>query len=1166
MSCAGQQQPPPLKPRSGLPLRLWYDKPARIWEETLPLGNGHLGMMPDGGIQEENIVLNDITLWSGSPQDANNYDAYKSLPRIRQLLLEGKNDSAQALVDHSFICTGKGSEGVPFGCYQVLGNLHLQFMYGAMADTPDHYKRELSLDDAVAKCTYLMNGVTYKREYFTSFGDDVGIIRITADRPEQLNCKVSIDRPERSVTSISGTELQLSGQLDNGTDGKGMQYLSRIRCRLKGGTLTTGEKSLVIKNATEIILFVSSSTDWKDTPFKEQTAKIMSTALARPYAEQLRLHVAAYQKLFNRLSLDIGSPAVTSLPTDQRLIQYHKNPTGDNGFPVLFFQFGRYLSIASTRIGLLPPNLQGLWANQIHTPWNGDYHLDINVEMNHWPVEVANLSELDLPLADLVAGMVPRGEKTAKAYYDAGGWVAHVITNPWGFTEPGESASWGVCKVGGGWLCDNLWQHYAFTNDLAYLRKIYPILKGSAEFYSSMLIEDPDNGWLVTAPSSSPENWFSLPNGHTASICMGPTIDNQIIRELFDNVITASTRLDIDASFRETLTARLKRLPPPGVVAPDGRLMEWLKDYKETEPHHRHVSHLYGLYPASLITPDSTPDLAEACKKTLDARGDDGPSWSIAYKILWWARLHDGNRAGKLLNQLLNPTIKTDINYGAGGGIYPNLLSAGPPFQIDGNYGAAAGIAEMLIQSHAGYIELLPAIPDEWKASGRVRGLKARGNFTVDFQWKDGRVTEYRINSPSPVRVSVKVNGQIKEIMSGVAMRREAGPLPYADYFSRRKGLGRSYAAITTDKNATVAFLGGSLTYNPGWRDKVCDWLKAHYPQTHFHFIAAGIPSLGSVPHAFRLQQDVLDSGRVDLLFIETAVNDRVNGTDSLSQVRALEGIVRHARNSNPAMDIIMMAFADPDKTRDYDAGKVPVEVANQEWVAAHYGLPSINIAKEVHDKIRNGEFSWEKDFKDIHPAAFGQALYFENIAALLNDCYGSYAAGITGQRPAVTAVTGQSPHLLPAPLDKASFGNGRYVGVDNAHHDTAWMLDKDWTPSDSAATRSGFVHVPVLEASTPGAQLTLPFRGTAIGIAVVSGPDAGVIDYSVDDRPFRQLDLYTRWSEWLHLPWYLLLGSGLTDGPHTLHIRISGTGNPHGKGHACRIVHFLVNDNKHHH
>jgi hypothetical protein len=731
-----------------------------------------------------------------------------------------------------------------------------------------------------------------------------------------------------------------------------------------------------------------------------------------------------------------------------------------------------------------------------------------------------------------------------------------------------ESASWGVCKVGGGWICDNLWQHYDFTGDLAYLRKIYPILKGSAEFYNSMLITDPDNGWLVTAPSSSPENGFYLPNGHGVSICMGPTIDNQIIRELFDNVITASKRLGIDASFSATLAGRLQHLPPPGVVGPDGRLMEWLKPYTEMEPHHRHISHLYGLYPASLITPDSTPALAEACRKTLEARGDDGPSWSIAFNILFWARLRDGNRAGKLLNQLLNPTIKTDMNYGAGGGIYPDLLSAGPPFQIDGNYGAEAGIAEMLIQSHAGYIELLPAIPDAWTPSGSVTGLKARGNFTVDFKWKDGLVTEYRITSPSPAPIKVKVNGVINELSSGPGIHHTGPRLPYASYFAPGDGLGHSYAAITNNKKITVAFLGGSITYNPGWQDKVCAWLKARYPQTDFHFIAAGIPSLGSVPHAFRLQQDLLDSGRVDLLFLETAVNDRVNGTDSLSQLRALEGIVRHGRHNNADMDIVLMAFADPDKTKDYENGKVPVEIANQELIATHYNLAFINIAKEVHDKIHHGEFSWEKDFKDVHPAEFGQQLYFDNIKALLTAQFRAMSTRVPSTKssqnansPARELATAQSISL-PDPLDKACLENGHYVAVDAAHHDTAWVLDKDWTPKDKADTRPGFVHLPVLESTSPGAELSLPFNGTAVGIAIVSGPDAGIIGYSIDDQPSRQLNLYTQWSKWLHLPWYLLLGSGLPAGPHILHIRTSEASNPQSKGHACRIVHFPVNDN----
>lgn len=752
------------------PLRLWYAQPATHWEETVPLGNGRLGMMPDGGVTRENIVLNDITLWSGAPQDANNYEAYKKLPEIRRLLLEGKNDEAQALIDQSFICTGKGSGGTRYGCYQVLGNLSLQFNYEGANDNNvpfTAYYRDLSLNDAVATATFTLNGVHYRREYFTSFDDDVDVIRITADKPGMLNCRVGISRPERAIVAVAGKNLQMYGQLDNGIDGKGMQYFAKVKAVAKGGTVSTVDTSIVISKANEIVLYISAKTDYNDPSYKEHVQQLLQKAIQKTYAVEKQQHLHNYQKLFNRVSFSLGDDAAGKVPTDQRLAGFHEHPDDDKALPVLFFQYGRYLTISSTRVGLLPPNLQGLWANQINTPWNGDYHLDVNVEMNHWPVEVANLPELDLPLAELVKGMVPHGEKTAKAYYNANGWVAHVITNPWHFTEPGESASWGISKAGSGWLCSNLWAHYAFTNDKAYLKDIYPVLKGSAAFYSSMLIKDPETGWLVTAPSSSPENSFYLSNGKTASICMGPTIDNQIIRELFGNVITAGKILGVDAAFRKELEEKLKQVPPAGVVSSSGRIMEWLKDYKETEVTHRHISHLYGLYPANLITPEKTPELAEACKKTLNVRGDDGPSWSIAYKQIFWARLHDGNRAYKLFRQIMRPTLKNDINYGAGGGVYPDLLSAGPPFQIDGNFGATAGIAEMLLQSHAGFIDLLPAIPDSWKAAGTVKGLKARGNFTVDFTWKDGKVVSYTIASPVAQKVKVRVNGVIKEVMAG---------------------------------------------------------------------------------------------------------------------------------------------------------------------------------------------------------------------------------------------------------------------------------------------------------------------------------------------------------------------------------------------------------------
>lgn len=772
-----------------MPLRIWFDKPAAQWEATLPLGNGRLGMMPDGGVLKENIVLNDITLWSGAPQDANNYEAYKKLPEIQKLLLEGKNDQAQALIDKDFVCTGKGSGAEPFGCFQTLGNLIFNFQYkGLKADEVkfSDYARTLSLNNAVAVTSYKVGEVAYHREYFTSFGNDVGITRLTADKPGSISMTVALSREEKGNVTVSNNTIEMEGQLENGTNGKGMRYIAKVRLRVKGGTVTASGKELVVKDASEVTVFFSAKTDFRDPDYLAHAEQALQGGMKTPYEKEKKKHTTAYQRFFNRMSLSLGAGNTEHLPTDKRLEQFYNAKTPDNQLPVLFYQFSRYLSISSTRVGLLPPNLQGLWAHQIRTPWNGDYHLDVNVQMNHWGVEAGNLSELNLPLADLVKNLVPHGERTAKAYYNAEGWVAHVITNPWMFTEPGESASWGVTKSGSGWLCNNLWDHYIFSNDQQYLKDIYPVLKGSAQFYASILIKDPKTGWLVTSPSSSPENSFYMPDGSGkhASICMGATIDNQIIRELFTNVITASETLNTDAGFRNQLKETLRQIPPPGVVAPDGRLMEWLEDYKETDPEHRHISHLYGLYPANLITPSQTPELAEACKKSLNMRGDDGPSWAIAYKQLFWARLHDGNRAYKLFREIMKPTLQTHINYGAGGGVYPNLLSAGPPFQIDGNFGAGAGIAEMLLQSHEGFIHFLPAIPDVWKAKGKVTGMKARGNLTVDFEWVNGVVMNFKITSTEKMPVTVdtyglgvrvqgrkkpsvkiKVNGQMQEVL-----------------------------------------------------------------------------------------------------------------------------------------------------------------------------------------------------------------------------------------------------------------------------------------------------------------------------------------------------------------------------------------------------------------
>ncbi len=746
------------------PLRLWFDKPASMWEETLPLGNGRLGMTPDGGVLKEKIVLNDITLWSGSEQDANNYDAHKSLPKIRQLILEGKNDQAQELVNKDFVCKGPGSGGAQWGKFQTLGTLQFDFNYAGDVNAFTNYTRELTLNNALAKTAFTLDGVHYTREYFTSFSDDVDVIKFTADKPGKLDFQVTLSRPEKSETKTIGNDLIMYGQLDNGVDGKGMEYLTKLRMQLKDGTVKAGDGMLQVTNATEVVIYVSAATSFKNPAYKLIVDRALTTALKKSYSSQKLQHVKNFQKFFNRVSLDLGEGKKGEETTDKRLNAFYKHFEEDKSLPALFFQFGRYLTISSTRVGLLPPNLQGLWANQVNTPWNGDYHLDVNVQMNHWAVEVANLSEMNLPLAGLVSGLVKNGTKTARAYYNSKGWIAHVITNVWGFTEPGESASWGASNAGSGWLCNNLWDHYDYSRDKQYLKSIYPVLKGSAEFYSNALIKDPTSGWLVTSPSVSPENTFYLPNGNTASITMGPTIDNQIVRDLFTNVINAAKTLGVDEAFRRSLQEKLRSVPPPGRISKDGRIMEWLEDYKETDPQHRHISHLWGLYPAALITPTKTPDLAEAAKKTLEVRGDDGPSWTIAYKLLFWARLQDGDRAFKLLKEILKPTLRTDINYGAGGGVYPNMLSAGPPFQIDGNFGSCAGIAEMLMQSHEGFINLLPATPGLWKEAGSVKGLKARGNFTVDFKWKHGKVTSYKITSPTAKKVKIKVNGILKEV------------------------------------------------------------------------------------------------------------------------------------------------------------------------------------------------------------------------------------------------------------------------------------------------------------------------------------------------------------------------------------------------------------------
>ena len=630
-----------------------------------------------GGIQEERIVLNESTVWSGSPQDSDRPEAHKHLPEIRRLLLEGRNSEAEALVNEAFVCLGPGSghgqgANVSFGCYQVLGNLHLTFPH---QDHPvTRYRRELDLEQAVASVSYRCNGVNFHREYLASAPDQVLALHLTADSPGKIAFSVTMSRPERANSRTEGSELVLSGQMNNGTDGRGILFDARVGLVAQGGTVTVSNDSLKVDQADSVTLLVAAGTSYRHPDFAAAVARQLQAAKRRSYKHIREAHIADYRSFFDRTRLYLPSTPNSSLPTPQRLDRLVAGDP-DPSLAALYFHMGRYLLISCSRPDSpLPANLQGIWAEEIQTPWNGDFHLDINVQMNYWHSCTTGLEDCHMPLIRLIESLVEPGEKTARAYYNAAGWVAHTITNPWGFTSPGECASWGSTVSGSAWLCAHLWQQYEFCPDRTLLVRIYPVLKGSAEFYLDMLIEEPTRKWLVTAPSNSPENGFFSADGREAHVCMGPTVDMQILRELFTNVIAAATLLDTDRDFRARLDSVRRRLAPHQ-IGRRGQLQEWLEDYEETEPHHRHTSHLYGLYPANQITSD-TPELLAAAKRSLELRGDAGTGWSCAWRTALWARLLDGGQAYKILTLLLNPVANREINYQAGGGSYPNLREA----------------------------------------------------------------------------------------------------------------------------------------------------------------------------------------------------------------------------------------------------------------------------------------------------------------------------------------------------------------------------------------------------------------------------------------------------------------------------------------------------------